>query len=63
MHNIDVKIINESYTSLTSFIDNWQIIKKEKYLGKRIYRGLFKASNNKVINAYFKCSMQYFKKK
>lgn len=51
MHNIDVKIINESYTSLTSFIDNEEIIKKEKYLGKRIYRGLFKASNNKVINA------------
>ena len=51
MYNIDVKIINESYTSLTSFIDNEEIMKKEKYLGKRIYRGLFKASNNKVINA------------
>ena len=49
--NIDVKIINESYTSKSSFIDNEGIEKKDNYLGKRIYRGLYQASNGRVINA------------
>ena len=49
--NIDVKIINESYTSKSSFIDNEEIEKKDNYLGKRIYRGLYQAINGKVINA------------
>ena len=39
--NIDVRIINESYTSKSSFIDNEEIEKKDNYLGKRIYRGLY----------------------
>ena len=49
--NIDVKIINESYTSQASFIDNEEIEKKDNYLGKRIYRGLYQASNGRVTNA------------
>ena len=60
--NIDVKIINESYTSKSSFIDNEEIEKKDKYLGKRIYRGLYQASNGKVINADLNAACNILKK-
>jgi putative transposase len=32
-------------------LDNEPIEKRKKYLGKRIKRGLFKASNGTIINA------------
>lgn len=48
---ITVEVINESYTSKCSFLDNEDICKHDTYLGKRIHRGLFKASDGKVINA------------
>ena len=60
--NIDVKIINESYTSKSSFIDNEEIEKKDNYLGKRIYRGLYQASNGKVINADLNAACNILKK-
>ncbi|KKM80841.1 hypothetical protein LCGC14_1335870 [marine sediment metagenome] len=43
--------INESYTSKCSFLDNEEIKKHNKYLGKRICRGLFKSSDGTIINA------------
>jgi len=48
---IIVEETEESYTSKCSFLDLEIIGKSEKYLGKRIKRGLFKASNGKLINA------------
>lgn len=41
----------ESYTSKCSFIDEEEIKKHSSYQGKRVKRGLFEASNGKLINA------------
>ena len=51
IEGINVIETEESYTSKCSFLDNEKICKHEEYLGKRIKRGLFKASNGKLINA------------
>jgi putative transposase len=51
MEGIDVKITEESYTSKCSFLDLEEVKKHETYLGKRVKRGLFKASNGRIINA------------
>lgn len=51
---IDVRIIEEQYTSKASFIDNDEIpVKFAKYdfSGKRVKRGLYKSSNGTLINA------------
>ena len=48
---ITVEIIEEGYTSKCSFLDCEEICKHDKYAGKRIYRGLFKSSNGRLINA------------
>jgi len=48
---IQAKRIDESYTSKCSFLDNEPIEKHEKYLGKRISRGLFRTFNGKILNA------------
>ena len=50
-HNINCLIVNESYTSLSSFYDNDEINKVEKYSGKRIKRGLYLTKNNIEVNA------------
>jgi IS605 OrfB family transposase len=41
----------ESYTSKCSFLDTEEVKKHETYVGKRVKRGLFKTSTNKLINA------------
>lgn len=48
-----IKVITreESYTSKCSFLDNEPIKKHKEYKGKRVKRGLFKASCGKTINA------------
>lgn len=48
---IKVNEIGESYTSKCSFLDNEEIKHHDKYLGKRISRGLFRTSNGVIINA------------
>ena len=48
---INVEITEESYTSKCSFLDNEKVQKHKKYVGKRIYRGLFRSSNGILINA------------
>jgi IS605 OrfB family transposase len=48
---IDVKLTEEHHTSKCSFWDNESIKHHEKYLGKRIKRGLFKTKNGETINA------------
>ena len=51
LKGINVLTINEAYTSKCSFLDNESIEKHEKYVGKRIKRGLFRTSNGLKINA------------
>ena len=41
----------ESYTSKIDHLAGESFGHKEKYLGKRVYRGLFKSSTGKAINA------------
>lgn len=48
---IQVLITEESYTSKCSFLDKEPIGKQESYAGKRIERGLFRASDGRLINA------------
>ena len=51
LEGIDVKITEESYTSKCSFLDLEEVKKHETYLGKRIKRGMFRASDGRMINA------------
>lgn len=48
---IAVIITEESYTSKCSFLDGESIGKHETYVGKRVKRGLFRASDGRSINA------------
>ena len=46
-----VIVTEESYTSKCSFLDRELIGKHEQYMGKRVKRGLFRASTGQHINA------------
>ena len=59
---INVIVSNESYTSKCSFLDNEEIKKHDNYLGKRIYRGLFKSSKGYMINADVNGSLNILRK-
>lgn len=48
---IAVITTEESYTSKCSFLDNEAICKHQQYAGKRVKRGLFHASDGRLINA------------
>jgi len=48
---IKVKTINESYTSKCSFLDLEPIQKQNKYLGKRVKRGLFRAKSGYLYSS------------
>ena len=48
---IIVEMIDESYTSKCSFLDNETPKKRKKYKGKRVKRGLFKSATGEHINA------------
>ncbi len=53
---------DEFYTSKCSFLDNEEIKKHDKYLGTRIRRGLFRASNGTIINADVNAAYNILKK-
>ena len=59
---IQFKKTDESYTSKCSFLDEEQLVRKSNYLGKRISRGLFKASNGTIINADVNAAYNIMKK-
>lgn len=56
-HNVNLCIIDESYTSKASFIDGDTIPKKynnnetHSFSGRRVKRGLYKSKHNTLINA------------
>ena len=49
--NIQVIVIEESYTSKIDHLALEPMQKQDNYMGKRIHRGLFKSSTGKVVNA------------
>ena len=62
LEGINFILTEESYTSKCSFLDNEEVCKHEKYLGKRIKRGIFKSAENKLINADLNGSLNILKK-
>jgi len=62
LKGISVLTIDEAYTSKCSFLDNESIEKHEKYVGKRIKRGLFRTSNGTIINADVNAGYNIIKK-
>ena len=59
---IKVILVEESYTSGTSFLDNEQPIKDNYNKKRRIKRGLFKSNTGKFINADVNGAFQILKK-
>jgi putative transposase len=57
-----VHLIDESYTSRCSFLDNEQIEKHEKYMRRRVNRGLFKSKKGFLINADVNGAYNIFRK-
>jgi len=62
LEGIKVTLINESYTSKCSFLDDENIRKHTQYAGKRIKRGLYKTSTGELINADVNASYNILKK-
>jgi putative transposase len=48
---IEVRTINESHTSKCSFLDAEPIGHRERYVGKRVTRGMFRTAGGRRINA------------
>ena len=48
---IRCETIQESHTSKCSFLDREEICHHDKYLGRRIHRGLFRTSTGQILNA------------
>lgn len=48
---INVLLQEESYTSKCSFLDGEEVCKHDRYAGRRRHRGLFRASDGRLINA------------
>ena len=57
-----VKLQEESHTSKCSFIDNEPIEHHEKYMGKRIKRGIFRSAKGILINADVNGSLNIIRK-
>lgn len=51
LNGVNVIVINESYTSKCSFLDNEAVCKHDAYCGRRITRGLFQSKDGHLINA------------
>jgi len=51
LKGISTEKVEESYTSKCSFLDGEEMKHHEKYMGKRVKRGLFKSKTGKLINA------------
>lgn len=62
LNGIEFETIEESYTSKCDALALEKLGKQEVYSGKRIERGLFKSSNNKVINSDVNGSLNILRK-
>ncbi len=59
---ITVDLVEESYTSKCSFLDNEKPVKHAVYKGRRIKRGVFKTSFGLKINADINAALNIIKK-
>jgi len=59
---IAVSTMEESYTSKCSFLDKEDLRHQDKYIGRRIHRGLFKSNNDKFIHADINGSLNILRK-
>ena len=59
---IEVTVINESYTFKASALDNDKFNNELPFNGKRITRGLYKTSNNNIINADINAALNMIRK-
>jgi IS605 OrfB family transposase len=62
LNRIQVELVEESYTSKCSALDLEPIKKHEKYVGKRVKRGLFRTAKNIRINADANGSLNIIRK-
>ena len=60
-NDMSCQVINESYTSVASFIDQDQFDQKA-YAGKRINRGLYESKKGIYINADLNASLNIIRK-
>ena len=58
---IDVRVVNESYTSGTSYLDGEKPDKQCYDNARRISRGMFRSNNGKLINADVNAAYQIIK--
>ena len=61
-HGLNFVAADEAYTSKTSWLDDEAPERHEKYLGKRMNRGLFKSATGTLINADVNGALQIVKK-
>ena len=54
-------VINESYTSKSSFYDNDPIM-KDKYSGERVTRSLYQTKDKRIVNADINAALNIYKK-
>ncbi|MGL5077312.1 MAG: RNA-guided endonuclease InsQ/TnpB family protein, partial [Waterburya sp.] len=62
LSGIEQRVREESYTSKCSFLDDEPVMKHEKYLGRRIKRGLFKTKDGFIWNSDCNGSANILKK-
>lgn len=62
MHNINIILNEESYTSKCSALDMEEICKHDIYLGNRIKRGLYQSNKKILINADINGSINILRK-
>ena len=55
-------VTEESHTSKTSFLDGEKPEHKDRYLGKRVYRGLYRSANGTLLNADVNGACQILRK-
>lgn len=60
-YNIEVKVINEAYTSVSSYLDKDPFTKVE-FSGKRIKRGLYQSKGGTLINADLNAALNMIRK-
>ena len=60
-YDIKTSIVNESYTSISSYIDQDEL-KKSNFSGKRIKRGLYRSKDGIIINADLNAALNILKK-
>ena len=60
-NGIYVRVINESYTSKSSFYDDDRV-EKDKYSGTRIRRSLYETKNKQIVNADINAALNIYKK-